>query len=116
MPVILEPPHNVSAVLGDKVTLPCRATGNPAPKIIWHERDTGKLSKKGRAHAILNNGDLQFTEVDGDQEGWYRCTAKNTAGTVHSSYVKLKVFGECNRDHRTELFASSVSEVTRSGG
>ncbi|CAG0914323.1 unnamed protein product [Notodromas monacha] len=91
-PSIIEFPSNSSAILGDEVILRCTAVGDPAPKIIWHERDTGRLSRRGRVHEIAPNGSLVFSEVDGDQEGWYRCSAKNSLGIVHSPYVKLTVF------------------------
>ena len=35
-PVIVTPPKNVTAEIGDNVTLTCAAKGNPKPKIRYH--------------------------------------------------------------------------------
>ena len=69
-PVITMPPNNVTAELGDNVTLTCAAKGNPKPKIrYWtltpnilatYIGETGRNLNKGLTehNRVTRNGDL----------------------------------------------------------
>ncbi|CAL4093927.1 unnamed protein product, partial [Meganyctiphanes norvegica] len=93
-PLITHKPDNVTVVLGNPVNLLCKAEGMPEPKLVWHSRKTGKVyNDKSRGLSIGHEG-LSWTSVGKEDEGWYRCTARNNAGTKHSPWVYLNVLAK----------------------
>ncbi|KAI8489178.1 Immunoglobulin domain [Branchiostoma belcheri] len=59
------------------VTIECFATGRPIPTISW-ERLDAPLPPKARP----SNSKLVITDVTQDEAGTYRCTARNSLGSV----------------------------------
>ncbi|CAJ0948057.1 unnamed protein product, partial [Mesorhabditis belari] len=76
---------------GDKVTLRCQATGNPAPEIQWSkkggqiERD---VTRKG-SHSLIFTADL-------NHQGVYICSARNKIGEARRQ-IDLKVSANGNQ-------------------
>lgn len=59
-------PRDQTIEEGDKGTFHCNATGNPAPKIMWH--------KDGKT---VGTGDTLSFTVNRNQSGRYWCSAEN---------------------------------------
>ena len=62
----------------DKVTVSCKAEGNPAPEISW-SKDGKSLTGSGSS--------LTFNRIEYSDAGYYTCTAKNPANELTASDV-----------------------------
>lgn len=93
IPKILQGPANTSSFLNDRVELICKTTGLPSPKVIWHSKREGKLPKIGQHYRIHKNGSLIFRDIAKRDEGQYKCTARNAAGSDQSKFASLTVEG-----------------------
>ncbi|KAM8723919.1 hemicentin-2 isoform 2-T2 [Acanthopagrus schlegelii] len=79
-PVLKEISYTLDAVLGENVTFPCSAEGNPPPEIQWNYKDmpTMKLTETtGRRQR-----NITITGATSTNAGVYICTATNEFGTV----------------------------------
>jgi len=90
-PFIKMPPISTTVKLSETVSLTCLVEGDPPPKVYWHTSRSGKLTKVGHNYHTLDNGTLMFTRVEKEDEGEYKCKAKNRYGTVSSKTALLKV-------------------------
>ncbi|KAL3246518.1 hypothetical protein MRX96_057601 [Rhipicephalus microplus] len=84
-------------------SLPCSATGQPAPTIRWLTEDGDEAADVPRLrHVRQGDGSLVFLPFRADQfrrdvhEARYRCSASNAIGTVVSPQVHVTA-GECKR-------------------
>eukprot|EP00794_Sanderia_malayensis_P015842 gene15842-17438_t len=61
---------NSSAIIGQYLSVLCRATGSPTPSVMWlrHSR------------IISRNGSLVFDKINITDAGYYQCIASNPAG------------------------------------
>uniref|UniRef100_A0A8C4R4Z6 Palladin, cytoskeletal associated protein n=1 Tax=Eptatretus burgeri TaxID=7764 RepID=A0A8C4R4Z6_EPTBU len=70
---------------GSPVTLSCRLSGTPLPKIYWF-KDGVQLSKKSEHYTILREGDgactLHISEITVDDDGNYTIMAANPQGRI----------------------------------
>lgn len=72
--------------VGQPASLRCRVEGDPFPDIEWFV-DDDKIKKGGRFD-FLSNGDLvtlKISETSAEDEGEYKCTAKNENGMATTS-------------------------------
>ncbi|RXG57226.1 Hemicentin-1 [Armadillidium vulgare] len=109
-PTIEEGPHEVVAVEGEVVTVFCSVSGNPSPKITWHNEgsqitekmeeteevvlkssvnenilnDIGSIRKPTRG--LLASGALQFSPILVNHAGNYSCVADNEAGSAKHEF------------------------------
>jgi hypothetical protein len=75
---ITEPPEKVTrTVEKSTVTIRCRVFGAPKPDVKW-QRDGLELT--GGRFQILDNGDLQISDVQFGDAGTYKCLATNKFG------------------------------------
>ncbi|OQV18625.1 hypothetical protein BV898_07254 [Hypsibius exemplaris] len=80
--------RNTLQLQGQAVTLFCRTTGVPAPRITWEFRygQTGKTGEirsitNDDRHVIRHNGDLVVRDLDfAEDMGLYVCKAQNSNG------------------------------------
>ena len=79
---------------GDKVMLQCRVTGNPIPDIKWYHGDKVlKNIEDFRQTYVDGVAQLVLQEVLPEDNGSYKCRAKNDAGKAEVSCV-VNVDGE----------------------
>lgn len=77
-------PRLLKAVIGQELTLPCEAYGEPAPQISWFRNGA----------PVGEGGSLIIREVAHSSAGEYRCVALNSAGQ-EALEVTLEVLGKC---------------------
>ncbi|XP_002734929.1 uncharacterized protein LOC100329048, partial [Saccoglossus kowalevskii] len=80
---IISGPLDITATVGDIITLTCQATGSPPPSIKWSVNGV-PVAKVGR-FIVQGNGDLYITSVHKSDSGVYTCTAANGRNTVSAS-------------------------------
>lgn len=70
--------------IGNDVTLPCVATGNPPPQIYWFNGDTQQLispeSQFSDRYKVLETGELLISKLGWGDMGSYTCVAENPLG------------------------------------
>lgn len=88
-PQIIDPPKTTATRLYSSTRLTCKATGSPAPTILWYKDNT---------HISNNNPDpsiLTFTELDVNDRGFYYCEARSFINgryeSVNSSAVLVNI-------------------------
>ena len=52
---------------------------------------SGKLTKQGHNYKVFDNGTLEFTRIEKQDEADYKCKAKNLFGTAESEEVEVVV-------------------------
>lgn len=97
----MEEPKNVSVNVGETVSLKCRASGDPAPEIIWMQNSLEVPLNDPRYH-ILADGTLTIESVDADVVGQYECMAKNTMGETKSRPARMAINFPKNLVQRTD--------------
>ena len=79
--------NDVSVNEGDNVTLTCKATGKPVPRIVWRREDGQKLITKNHkwntTNVISNSDNLQQNSVSSNEE--------RVQGIFDSSYPFLTI-------------------------
>ncbi|XP_059151468.1 hemicentin-1-like [Physella acuta] len=83
-PEIVQPPENTGIDIENNGSLPCHATGRPAPKISWRRGDGRPIDLGGRFRQQLS-GSLDVFNVQQGDEGVFTCVAQNSFGTVESA-------------------------------
>ncbi|KAM3610982.1 uncharacterized protein V6R79_011806 [Siganus canaliculatus] len=94
-PLFSEAPADVTASVGENVTLPCAARGFPQPAVTWRRRDGRQILTRTDSHSRttqLENGHLLIHSVWLDDEGLYICEAKNQFGSVEAE-ARVSVTG-----------------------
>eukprot|EP00090_Calanus_glacialis_P041134 TRINITY_DN7227_c0_g1_i2.p1 TRINITY_DN7227_c0_g1~~TRINITY_DN7227_c0_g1_i2.p1 ORF type:complete len:2186 (-),score=220.82 TRINITY_DN7227_c0_g1_i2:579-7136(-) len=90
VPILIEPPANLTALDGKDATISCTAEGAPAPNITWYFNG-GQISFSGRIQ-ILEDGSLLIATVRSTDHGKYTCIRTNEAGSVEgSAWLKVLV-------------------------
>jgi hypothetical protein len=78
--------RSVVAVVGESVTLYCRATGYPTPRVSWRRQNNALLP----SGAAVHRGEvLEIRSVSKDDRGTYYCVAENYVGKGESSETNL---------------------------
>jgi len=90
IPILIQPPSNLTALDGKDATISCTAEGSPAPNITWFFNG-GQISFSGRIQ-ILEDGSLLIATVRSTDQGKYTCSRANEAGSVDgSAWLKVLV-------------------------
>lgn len=92
----VNPPSILSPTLEDQmlfarkqtVEIPCRANGNPLPKLSWKKNKREVLVDK---RIQLGNGKLIIKNAGIQDEGYYQCYATNSGGTAVSDEINLRM-------------------------
>ena len=74
--MIIQEPSSLIVEQGQNVSLQCKATGQPTPKITWRKA----LSHVPKARAAAIDGKLTLWNVTKADSGTYACSAKNLLG------------------------------------
>lgn len=90
-PTIVQPIKDTAATEGNQAWFRGRILGYPLPTVQWYKGNTPiKQSKYFRAAQEGEKITLHISEAFPEDEGTYKCVAKNDSGTVETS-AKLKV-------------------------
>ncbi|CAM1317709.1 Uncharacterised protein g6827 [Pycnogonum litorale] len=87
---------NVIAAEGFNVTLVCKATGIPVPKIIWRREDSRAIAlydRNGKRHSVKEYPEdkLHFYGVSREHMGAYLCIASNGVPPSISRTINLNI-------------------------
>ncbi|XP_007565210.1 hemicentin-1 [Poecilia formosa] len=94
-PLFSEAPADVSANVGENITLPCIARGSPQPTVSWRRKDGRQfLARTGSGSRTMQteSGHLSIQSVWLHDEGVYICEAKNQFGTIKAE-ARVSVTG-----------------------
>ena len=84
-PIFIEPLQPVEVVEGSAAKLQCRLTGSPEPNIQWFK--DSELVKEDKRTKMRFDGELctlKILATELDDDGVYKCVAKNDFGSVAS--------------------------------
>ncbi|KAK3732021.1 hypothetical protein QZH41_006881 [Actinostola sp. cb2023] len=102
-PTIDEKPQDMFVILGQSVTLKCRASGKPKPKIKWFFGTQSDALVTSSKHTFTSDGSLVISKIEDFDFGDYKCQAKNflnsltaTAKISKASSVKLAEYNVIN--------------------
>ena len=84
---IVQKPSSVIVEEGQKVSLVCQATGQPAPSVTWRKSVGHMANERSR----VLNGRLEITNVSKTDGGDYICSAKNILNE-DSAHTQVIVF------------------------
>ena len=90
-PSIEDGPTEVAATVDTRTMLLCDTLGLPRPEVTWEKNDK-IIPISGPGYMMHRTGSLQFSAVQVEDSGMYRCVAKNSAGTVYRD-IQLSVQG-----------------------
>ncbi|CAL8251670.1 unnamed protein product [Boreogadus saida] len=94
-PSFSETPVDISASVGEKLTLACAARGHPPPTLTWRRQDgrpiPAKASSPGGSLRPEENN-LVIQSVWLDDEGLYTCEAENQFGSIKTE-ARITVTG-----------------------
>lgn len=100
-PIIIEEPNNVTANIGETVSLKCRASGDPTPDIVWMQ-NSFKIPADNPRYHLLEDGTLRIADADTDLVGEYECMAHNMVGETKSRPVRMAINRQSNLLSRTD--------------
>jgi hypothetical protein len=101
---------DIAVFVGSSVSLFCLATGGPRPSYNWYaQQQDRRLTNEGRV--TVSGGDLLISNAQTSDSGGYYCNASNTAGSVRSQTILVRVLEPLSVVHSPEK--SVVVEVNR---
>ncbi|XP_076811093.1 roundabout homolog 2-like isoform X2 [Clavelina lepadiformis] len=93
-PELIEVASDTTVQVGETVSLPCRAGGDPPPTVYWRKLHGKEGMFSGRSyqdgHIIVADGTLTIYSVHTQDQGTYTCEALNPVGS-NSAQVQLTV-------------------------
>ncbi|XP_074100964.1 sallimus isoform X11 [Cotesia typhae] len=97
-PTVLEPLKDQTIKEGAAVAFACKINGKPIPSVQWKKGD--KIIKPSKYFQMQKEGDrctLRISEAFPEDEGVYKCIAKNPVGEVTTS-ANLRVLAPDSTD------------------
>ena len=89
MPVFVRPPEDEAIEIDRLVTIPCVSDGVPMPDTTFYVNG----DPVGLDSRVIQTGQfLVITRAEPGDDGIYRCTANNSAGSITSAPARLVVF------------------------
>ncbi|EZA59624.1 hypothetical protein DMN91_005421 [Ooceraea biroi] len=104
-PRIIEEPEDTVVEFGRSMTLKCRVTGDPVPKVKWmknknsprmtetRDEEMYVIPEDGNKYIIHENGTLVVTEMTKQDIGTYECVASNDMGLAKSRKARTIIEG-----------------------
>ncbi|XP_070565567.1 WAP, Kazal, immunoglobulin, Kunitz and NTR domain-containing protein 1-like [Ptychodera flava] len=87
-PVLVEPPGEVVAYVGDATNIECNVQADPEPAILWKKDDL--IMYPGQTYDnifVSEKGVLHFSSAQKEMSGNYLCIAANSAGSLAVLYA-----------------------------
>ncbi|KAK8393989.1 hypothetical protein O3P69_006293 [Scylla paramamosain] len=91
VPVFTEEPTDEIVRRNDPLTLYCKATGDPPPRITWYRTDSEAPLRDRDSRMQLPDGSLFFYRLRGRDRGTYYCVARSTTGAATSRRVTVQM-------------------------
>ncbi|XP_050311425.1 roundabout homolog 2-like [Anthonomus grandis grandis] len=83
-PFMIQPPKDVTALVGSTIELPCTVGGDPVPDVFWKRQAPGGTMPLGRVR-VLEDRSLRLEDISLMDQGRYTCEADNSAGLISAS-------------------------------
>ena len=109
------PARKVLATVGLPVNIPCNATGNPAPKIIW-KKAFGKLNGEQFLSKDSQSLQLKLKAPTIDDSGYYVCSAENLVGQASKSILIDVIERNCDTWRKNGHTKNGVYMINPDGG
>ncbi|XP_042356651.1 LOW QUALITY PROTEIN: leucine-rich repeat and fibronectin type-III domain-containing protein 5 [Plectropomus leopardus] len=118
-PLITRYSHEMRVLEGQRVTLRCKARGDPEPAIHWISPE-GKLVSNSSRTLVYNNGTLDILISTVKDTGSFTCISSNPAGEAHQTVdlviIKLPhISNNTNNIQEPDPGSSDISTSTRGG-
>ncbi|KAL6477306.1 hypothetical protein MHYP_G00131410 [Metynnis hypsauchen] len=118
-PLITRYSHEMRVLEGQRVTLRCKARGDPEPAIHWISPE-GKLVSNTSRTIVYNNGTLDILISTVKDSGSFTCISSNPAGEAHQTVelliIKLPhISNSTNNIQEPDPGSSDISTSTRAG-
>ncbi|KAJ8269940.1 hypothetical protein GJAV_G00108490 [Gymnothorax javanicus] len=118
-PLITRHSQEMRVLEGQRVTLRCKARGDPEPAIHWISPD-GKLVSNSSRTLIYSNGTLDILISTVKDSGAFTCISSNPAGEAHQTVelliIKLPHFtNSTNTMQEPDPGSSDISTSTKLG-
>ncbi|XP_060788943.1 leucine-rich repeat and fibronectin type-III domain-containing protein 5 [Neoarius graeffei] len=118
-PLITRHSQEMMVLEGQRVTLRCKARGDPEPVIHWISPD-GKLVSNSSRAIIYNNGTLDILISTVKDTGSFTCISSNPAGEAHQTIelviIKLPyISNSTNNIQEPDPGSSDISTSSRTG-
>lgn len=118
-PLITRHSQEMRVLEGQRITLRCKARGDPEPVIHWISPD-GKLVSNSSRTIVYNNGTLDILISTVKDTGSFTCISSNPAGEAHQSVeliiIKLPyISNSTNNIQEADPGSSDISTSSRTG-
>ncbi|KAL6105174.1 lrfn5 [Pungitius sinensis] len=118
-PLITRYSHEMRVLEGQRVTLRCKARGDPEPAIHWISPE-GKLVSNSSRTLAYSNGTLDILISTVKDTGSFTCISSNPAGEAHQTIdlliIKLPhISNNTNNIQEPDPGSSDISTSTRGG-
>ncbi|KAL4656313.1 leucine-rich repeat and fibronectin type-III domain-containing protein 5 [Arapaima gigas] len=118
-PLITRYSHETRVLEGQRVTLRCKARGDPEPVIHWISPE-GKIVSNSTRTLVYNNGTLDILISTVKDTGSFTCISSNPAGEAHQTVdlaiIKLPhITNSTNNIQEPDPGSSDISTSTKSG-
>uniref|UniRef100_A0A1A8MKD9 Leucine rich repeat and fibronectin type III domain containing 5 n=1 Tax=Nothobranchius pienaari TaxID=704102 RepID=A0A1A8MKD9_9TELE len=118
-PLIIRYSHEMRVLEGQRVSLRCKARGDPDPAIHWISPE-GKLVSNSSRTLVYNNGTLDILISTVKDIGSFTCISSNPAGEAHQTVdlviIKLPhISNNTNNIQEPDPGSSDISTSTRGG-
>uniref|UniRef100_A0AAQ4Q2F7 Leucine rich repeat and fibronectin type III domain containing 5a n=1 Tax=Gasterosteus aculeatus aculeatus TaxID=481459 RepID=A0AAQ4Q2F7_GASAC len=118
-PLITRYSHEMRVLEGQRVTLRCKARGDPEPAIHWISPE-GKLVSNSSRTLVYSNGTLDILISTVKDTGSFTCISSNPAGEAHQTIdlliIKLPhISNNTNNIQEPDPGSSDISTSTRGG-